>query len=187
MSARSRQAQAFARDLADRTGARVSIESTGRGQWIVQWAHGPTLDQMRDVARGLLHRYPDMAGQRLEWARGWAPRAWAARAVAAHREGTLRPAVERAAAWRRECPLPGFPTDLMPEDLAQLAFVEDLINTTPDPDRAGDPADEPAIERLLAASGGSEYRMTALLLADGSHILTGELPPGVAPLRHRDT
>jgi hypothetical protein len=62
--------------------------------------------------------------------------------------------------------------------------VERLIDDTPYPDRASDPADEPAIERLLAAAGGDDYRMAALLVsADASVLLTGELPDGVVQLR----
>ncbi len=131
MTARSRQAHAFAWELPERAGVRATIESTSRGRWLVQWPHGPTVDQMRGLARELLPRCPDMAEQGLEWARGWAPRAWAARAVAAEREGTLRPAVEQGAAWHRQDPA-GICSDLTEEAFALLAYVEDLIDTTPD-------------------------------------------------------
>lgn len=188
MSARSRQAKALARALTAQTAVQVTIDSTGRGQWLLQWAHGPTDDQMRGLVRAELATgpYPDMAGQQVQRHRGWAARAWAARAVAADREGTLRPAVELGEAWRRGLgPLP-IQDASTPEERALRAHVEDLIDRTPYPDRASDQADEPAIQRLLAASWGSEARMTALLLASDQAAAGGELPPGVIPLRRRE-
>lgn len=190
MTARSRQAQALARTLADRSGVRVAIESTGRGEWLLQWAHGPTDDQMRNLVQAELDsgRYPDMAGQRIQRHRGWAPRAWAARAVAADREGLLRPAVAAGAAQRRQLAPSGVlirGTEMTAEDFALLAYVERLLEETAAPDMASDPADEPVIERLLAASGGNEYRMTEILLSPEADawIVRGELPEGVTPLR----
>ena len=60
-----------------------------------------------------------------------------------------------------------------------------MILTTAWPDCPSDPADEPVIERLMAAARGSESRMAELLLAEGPYVLTGEDLPGVISLHGR--
>ena len=109
--------------------------------------------------------------------------------IAAHQDGSLRQAAAREAARLRQLGTltNGIGSDLSAEEHAMLACVEELIEVTPDPDRASDPADEPVIERLLAATGGREYRMAAILLAAGQDAVASELPPGVTPPHgHRD-
>jgi hypothetical protein len=141
---------------------------------------------MRALAAEAAGRYPEMAGQRVSRSRNWAPSAWAARAAAAGRDGLAVVVAEGMSCRRHLGTGPGCTgSDLTPEDLALLVYVEKAIEETPEPDVASDPADVPVIERLVAAGEGSEYRMTALLLDPGAESLIwrGELPEGVAPLR----
>ncbi|MGP3983774.1 hypothetical protein [Streptomyces sp. KR80] len=81
--------------------------------------------------------------------------------------------IAEGAAWRR-ANLPqrrpyNTTSDLTPEHHALLAHVEQLIRTTPYPDRATAPEDEPDIEQLLnvganSADVTSEYTMARILL-----------------------
>ena len=109
MTDRSKQAKALVRAIAARTSVRpwdVTAEYVFTGKrYLIQWANGPTSDQMRALIGELLDtgRYPLMVGMPLELWRSTTPRAWAARAVAAVREGTvLWREAGRGAAWRRE-------------------------------------------------------------------------------------
>ena len=72
-----------------------------------------------------------------------------------------------------------------PEYFALQEHVSIMILTTAWPDRPSDPADEPVIERLMAAARGSESRMAELLLAEDPYVLTGADLPGVISLHGR--
>lgn len=189
MSTRSQQARALGRELSMRAGTRVDIRYADVGEWLAEWSTGPSLEEMNDLLSRLLStgRYPTMRGQKLSFSRHCPRSAWAARAVAAYRDGTLAQAIAEGAAYRRGRGIvqpPSGGRGRSPEYFALVEHVGILVMTTSWPERPSDPADEPAIERLLQASGGSESGMAELLLADGPYVLTGEHPPGVIPL-HR--
>lgn len=189
MSARSREARVFARELSDLAKVRVEITYERPGEWLVQWGDGPTRDRMFETIRELKAsgRYPQMASQRISVSRFTGGRAWAALAIAADREGTLRAKVAASVAYRRAngigASVAHYGT-LTDADHAVLAIIEDTLEVTDYPDRPAAPEDVPAIERLVAASNDNIYRMAAILLAsDGD--MAGELPEGVTPLHGR--
>jgi hypothetical protein len=188
VSARSREAQALARELSSSTEVRVEITYERPGEWRAHWGDGPTRDQMGTLIDQLQRsgRYPQMASQRINTSRWTSGRAWAARAIAADREGTLRPMVAAGVADRAANPYIVRMTGdrLTPADHALLACIEDVLEVTAYPDRPGAPEDIPAIERLVAAGADSEFRMAPLLLAADVAAL-GELPAGVTALHDR--
>lgn len=167
---RSRQAYQLGTHLSQVTEEQVDLRFDSGAIWLVEWTDGPLHEQMREhVVEALSgHRFPDMRDRTFRYTRHESSRAWAARAIAARRDGTLPRAVTEGAAWRR-ANLPHrylpYGSDLTPEDHALLDHVQQLLDTTPYPDRPSAPEDEPLIEQLLAAAGrGAEYAMTRVLL-----------------------
>jgi hypothetical protein len=186
VSIQSRQAQPLARELSVRAGTRVEIRYYRPGEWVAEWSSGPALEQMGELVTELLStdRYPDLQGQKLGFSRHCSPAAWAARAIAAYRDGSLAEGVAEGVAYRRLGAVhPSADVHRSPEYSALMEHVAILILTTAWPDRPSDPADEPVIERLLQASGGTESRMAELLLAEDPYVLGREDIPGVIPLR----
>ncbi|MFF1604825.1 SAM-dependent methyltransferase [Streptomyces mirabilis] len=69
-----------------------------------------------------------------------------------------------------------------------LQHVEQLIETTPYPDRASAPEDEPLIEQLLTAGGGrraSEYTMAPILL-NADRAPSADQPPKLRPVANKE-
>jgi hypothetical protein len=169
MDKRNSQAFRLGRDLSEATGVSVEVAHERADLWCVEWADGPTRDEMRDRVEVALAGpgYPDLGDQNLWCARTRSPRAWASRAIAARRDGSLAREVEATAPHRRRLekhlPLLLANDTLTSEDYATLACVEALIDKTAYPDRPSAPEDEPLIEQLLAASDGDEFKMPGIL------------------------
>jgi hypothetical protein len=97
--------------------------------------------------------------------------------------------VQRDAAWRRANGVVSQSwhggVESSPEYFALMEHVEQEMDATSFPERASHPADEPVIERLLAAGDRAERRMALLLLEESPYVLTGALPAGVTMLAER--
>jgi hypothetical protein len=168
MSARSRQAQRLARELAAQAGIPVQVDYDGTRAYLIQWGNGPTVDDISGLVTAELSsgKYADLPARILSCSRGYSARAFAARAASARREGTLDLAVQAGAAERKRLGV-SRPSRarLSDEELAAHEHIEGLLNATAYPDRADDPADEPVIESLIELSGGNQYAMLPTLVS----------------------
>jgi hypothetical protein len=167
VSARSRQAQHLARNLGRAAGIGVRVDYDGGRGYLILWGDGPTAEDMSALVTAELAsgQYPDLPARLLSSARGYTARAFAARAAAASRDGSLASAIDAGAATRRQFGdyLPSRSV-LSDAEHDALRHIEQLLDVTPYPERAADPADEPVITSLLHASGGNEYKMLPALL-----------------------
>jgi hypothetical protein len=172
VSRRSVQAVRLGNDLTARLGVRVEVlyePSMRRGDasgWYVEWADGPTVDEMwghvGEAARA--GGYDELVGLRVGYSRGQTALAWAARAVAARRDGSLeREMATRLALGHHQPPRWG---SLTPEELAVLFCVETRIAHTSYPERASAPEDEALIAELLDVGEHNEHKMASVLVND---------------------
>jgi len=179
VSARSRQAQHLARQLASRAGLPVDVAYDGTRAYLIQWGDGPTADQMSALVTAELAtgQYPDLPAALLTSSRGYTARAFAARAAAARRDGSLASAIRAGVATRQRLGIqhPSWST-LSDADCAAHDHIERLLDVTAYPDRADEPADEPVIASLIEASGGNEYAMLPALLQAGHHAKPDNVP-----------
>jgi hypothetical protein len=168
VSTRSRQAQQLARALTCHAGIPVDVAWDGSREYLIQWGNGPTGEHMSALLAAELAggQYPDLPPRLLSSFRGYTARAFAARAAAALRDGSLAGAVQAGVAERQRLGI-GHPSwsRLSDADHAAHEHIERLLDVTPCPDQASDPADEPVITALIEADGGSEYAMLPALAA----------------------
>lgn len=179
MSSRSTQANRLGRELSDAMCVEVEVRHQAAAIWLVEWADGPTVDQMRQQVTQVVAgpQYPALADRRLDYSRGTGSRAWAARAVAARRDGTLAGEIAAGVAYRRSHPIPKPAwSDMTDEEVIVVQFVERLIEQTPYPDRASHPADGPLIEQLRTQGDHTEHAMARILL-DADQLGQLELAP----------
>lgn len=152
MSERSRAAWRLSLDLAERFGLRpgavkvrwdkTSFPGGYRWGWLVSWADGPTVEQMRSAVQ-------DLAGdpltaeldRGLAYERGITPLAFAMQLIAATQAGEEVGAVDDPVRWERR--------------LAGVAF----------PERPIDPEQEHLARLLVATAGPNRERHFARVLA----------------------
>ncbi|MFE9743227.1 hypothetical protein [Streptomyces sp. NPDC006477] len=191
---RTQQAFRLGRHLTEITDVAVTLDYVSGAEWSMNWADGPTDDEMRAHLDEALagDRFTEMRDRKVSLLRGDTSRSWAARAIASRREGTLVIAVAEGAASRRrlgvELPRLGAPDPRATHEYyALLQHVRELQRTTSYPERASLPEDEPLIEDLLAAAtrtdehgrygrSVSEYDMAHVLLAV-EQAPAGDQPP----------
>ncbi|MFF7995054.1 hypothetical protein ACFZDG_35455 [Kitasatospora xanthocidica] len=135
---RSTQARALGQHLSKLTGVRAELRYDAGSMWLVEWADGPTRDEMRDLVDKTITSHPHhfglMAGRTIRSSRHESTRAWAARAVAARRDGALAREVSRGVAARRALGVDeirlGTLKPKAPEWYVLLDFVQRMIDST---------------------------------------------------------
>ncbi|WP_432088501.1 hypothetical protein [Streptomyces sp. bgisy095] len=194
---RTQQAFRLGRHLTEVTDVAVTLDYVTGAEWSMNWADGPTDEEMRaHLAEALAgYRFAEMRDRKVSLLRGDTSRSWAARAIASRREGTLVTAVAEGAVSRRrlgvELPRLGTPDPRVTHEYyALLQHVRKLQRTTSYPERASAPEDEPLIEDLLAAATRTDqygHRMRHVSEYDMAHVLlaveqapAGEQPPRLA-------
>lgn len=171
MSNRSTQAFNLARYLTGKAGVDVELSYDTGKKWYVAWGGGPTREQMQALIAEALthtHHFGLMLDRQLQTSRGESTRSWAARAIAAYSDGSLAEKVARGADRRRAMGLddkkPRVGRYLSPEWYEVMSVVQQLIDTTANPDRPDDPEQLPLIEQLLTAGQQREGDMADILV-----------------------